>query len=128
MQLWGCYNCPIHRIPTFSTDLAGMLQMYVDALNSPEEIPEVGSAWDQVMKNTYQMAKAKAMEVYNSKMSALSFPMEDGELMRIHSEATKEAIECFQQLTWLDTDGDVYSYHLSQLSVSILYADNVDVC
>jgi len=95
--------------------------MYVDALNSPEGIPEVGSAWDQVMKNTYQMATARAIEMYKSEMSVLSFPMEEGDLkLRIHLEAAKKAIECFQQLTWLDTDGDVYSEHLSQLSVSTL--------
>ena len=92
--------------------------MYIHALNSPDGIPEVGSAWDQVMKNTYQMAKAKAKELYKSKMSVLSFPMEEGELKRFHSDATKVATECFQQLTQLDTDGDAYSKHLSQLSVS----------
>ena len=102
-----------------------MLQIYVDALNSPEGIPEVSSAWDQVMTNTYQIATAKAIEVYKSKMSDLTFPMEDGELKRIHQEATEKVFECFQQLTWLDADGDVYSYHLSQLSVSVLYAETL---
>ena len=52
------------------------------------------------------MAKAKAKELYKSKMSVLSFPMEEGELKRFHSDATKVATECFQQLTQLDTDGD----------------------
>ena len=102
-----------------------MLQIYVDALNSPEEIPEVSSAWDQVMKNTYQIATTKAIEVYKSKMSDLTFPMEDGDLKRIHQETTEKSVECFQQLTWLDTDGDVYSDHLSQLSVSVLYPETL---
>ena len=95
-----------------------MLQMYVDALNSPEGIPEVSSAWDQVMKNTYHIATTKATELYKSKMSVLTFPMEDGDLKRIHSEATEETTECFQKLTRLDSDGDAFEEHLSQLSVS----------
>ena len=102
-----------------------MLKIYVDALNSPEGIPEVSSTWDQVMKNTYQIATAKAIEVYKSKMSGLTFPMEDSEMKRIHQETTEKSIECFQQLTWLDTDGDVYSDHLSQLSVSVLYPETL---
>ena len=102
-----------------------MLQIYVDALNSPEGIPEVSSTWDQVMTNTYQIATTKAIEVYKSKMSDLTFPMEDGDLKRIHQEATEKSVECFQQLTWLDTDGGVYSDHLSQLSVSVLYPETL---
>ena len=95
-----------------------MLQIYVDALNSPEGIPEVASAWDQVMKNTYQIATTKATELYKSKMSLLTFPMEDAELKSIHSEAAREATECFHKLTRLDSDDGAFEEHLLQLSVS----------
>ena len=111
------YYC--NTISALPTELAGMLQMYVDALNSPEGIPEVGSTWDQVMKNTYQIATTKPTELYKSKMSVLTFPMEDDDLRRIHSEATKEAVECFQQLTRIDTDG-VFKEYLTHLQVRII--------
>ena len=111
------YYC--NTISALPTELAGMLQMYVDALNSPEGIPEVGSAWDQVMKNTYQIAKAKATELYKSTMSVLTFPMEDAELKSIHSEAAGKAVECFQQLTRLDTDG-TFRENLAHLQVRMI--------
>ena len=121
VQVWllVCFLYNYNAIP-LPTELAGMLRMYVDDLNSPAKIPDVSSAWDQALKNTYQIATAKAIELYKLKMSSFSFPMEEGDLKRHHLQATEKAIECFQQLTQLDTDG-AFSEHLTQLMVRIKY-------
>ena len=121
VQVWllVCFLYNYNAIP-LPTELAGMLQIYVDALNSPAGIPEVSSAWDQALKNTYQIATTKAIEPYKNEMSSFSFPMEEGDLKRHHSQATEKAIECFRQLTRLDTE-DSFKEHLPQFMVRIKY-------
>ena len=102
------------------TEFTGILQMYVNALNSPEGIPKVGSAWEQVMKNTYQTATNRAIEEYKSNMATLHFPIEDNNIQMHHRMSYERALKLFKQLTKLDSDDNVYQQHLEQLSVCIL--------
>ena len=122
---FGCITTVRSHTISLPAELAAMLETYVEALNSPKGIPEIGSAWEQALKNTYQIATAKAIELYKSKMSGLSFPMDEGVLKKFHSEAREQATEHFKQLTGLDTDGDAYNKHLSQLLVSTYYHKNL---
>ena len=46
-----------------------MLQQYVDALNSPSGVPEVGTAWDHVVQTTYMEVTEKALKAYDDKMA-----------------------------------------------------------
>ena len=103
-------------IPEFT----GILEMYVNALNSPEGIPKVGSAWEQVMKNTYQTATNRAIEEYKSNMATLRFPIEDNSVQKHHRMCYESAVKLFKQLTKLDSDDNVYQQHLEELSVCIL--------
>ena len=92
--------------------------MYVDALNSPNGIPKVGSAWDQVMANTYQKAIKAALEMYDSRMSNLVLPMEENELIVQHRSAFEESVQKFKVLTELDSDGNAFEKHYGQLKVN----------
>ena len=91
--------------------------MYVDALNSPTGIPKVGSAWDQVMANTYQTAIKAALEMYESRMSNLVLPMEENELIVQHRSAFEESVQKFEVLTELDSDGNTFEKHYGLLKV-----------
>ena len=93
--------------------------MYVDALNSPNGIPKVGSAWDQVMANTYQTAIKAALEMYDSRMSNLVLPMEEEQLKFQHRSAFEESIKKFETLTKLDSDGNAFEKYYGQLMVCL---------
>ena len=101
-------------------EFTGILQMYVNALNSPEGIPKVGSAWEQVMKNTYQTATNRAIEEYKSNMATLKFPIEDSIVQMRHRVSYENAVKLFKQLTKLDSDDNVYQQRLEELSVCII--------
>lgn len=92
--------------------------MYVDALNSPNGIPNVGSAWDQVMESTYATATSKALDLYKSKMTELVFPIEEDDLQMKHRVSLEESVQLFNQLTQLDSNGNAYEKHLGKLTVS----------
>ena len=94
--------------------------MYVNALNSPERIPKVGSAWEQVMKNTYQTATNRAIEEYKNNMDTLKFPIEDSIVQMHHRMYYESAVKLFKQLTKLDSDDNLYQQHLEELSVCII--------
>ena len=109
---------PTCIIICFAIEFTGILQMYVDALNSPNGIPKVGSAWDQVMANTYQTAIKAALEMYDSRMSNLVLPMEENELIVQHRSAFEESVQKFKVLTELDYDGNAFEKHYGQLKVN----------
>ena len=94
-----------------------MLKIYVDALNSEDGIPRIGSAWDQAMKNLYESATSRAKEMYKDVMSVLQFPIEEDEIQKHHKEAYEQSMELFKQLTELDGDKDAYQKNLEELAV-----------
>ena len=103
----------------YFVEFAGLLGIYVHDLNSPEGIPMVGSAWDQVMKNMYQTATERAIEKYDEVMNCLHFPIEEDDLLVHHIEAFEKSEELFKQLTKLDSDRDAFDKHLEKLTVCL---------
>lgn len=98
-------------------EFSGILQTYVDALNSPSGIPNVGTAWDMVMETTYTTAANKALDLYKSKMILPDQPLNEDEMLEKHFSALKESIGVFNELTHLDCDGDSHEKHLEKLTV-----------
>ena len=94
-----------------------MLKIYVDALNSEDGIPRIGTAWDQAMKNLYVSAIRRAKDMYQEAMSVLQFPIEESEIQKHHKEAYEQSMELFKQLTELDGDKDAYQKNLQELTV-----------
>ena len=97
-----------------------MLKIYVDALNSEDGIPRIGSAWDQAMKNLYESAIRRAKELYKKTMSVLQFPIEESEIQKRHQKAYEQSTELFKQLTELDGDRDAYQKNFDELAVCII--------
>ena len=97
-----------------------MLKIYVEALNSEDGIPRIGSAWDQAMKNLYEFATSRAKEMYKEVMSNLQFPIEESEIQKRHQEARERSTELFKLLTELDGDRDAYQKNFDELDVSII--------
>ena len=99
-----------------------MLHQYVDALNSPSGLPEVGTTWDQVVQTTYIEVTAKALKAYDDKMaeSESKMPMEFMLLLALHDEAKTIAIREFSAASLIDTETANYNSHLKKLRVSIL--------
>ena len=112
--------CDHFFIVVIIIEFTGILKLYVNALNSPEGIPNVRSVWEQVMKNTYQTATNRAIEEYKSNMATLKFPIEDSIIQMHHRMYYESAVKLFKQLTKLDSDDNVYQQHLEDLSVSII--------
>ena len=94
-----------------------MLKIYVDALNSEDGIPRIGTAWDQAMKNLYEFATSRAKEMYKKVMSTLQFPIEESEIHKKHKEAQEQSMKLFEQLTELDGDRDAYRKNYEELAV-----------
>ena len=97
-----------------------MLKIYVDALNSEDGIPRIGTAWNQAMKNLYESATSRAKEMYKKAMSTLQFPIEEGEIQKHHKEAYEQSMKLFEQLTELDGDRDTYQKKREELDVSTI--------
>ena len=93
--------------------------MYVDALNSEDGIPKIGTAWDQAMKNLYQTATRRAKEIYKKAMDTVQFPIEENDLEMYHEKAYDESVKLFNQLTKLDGDRDAYEKNLEKLTVRL---------
>lgn len=119
------------KIDSFSTELAKMVQLYIDALNSPGGVPVVGSTWQRVLEATYETAVEEAVKSYQSLMDATiaRAPMEESHLLEQHSQALTKSMEKFQQATSLDTESTLYESYLNKLMVStyvivLLYKNN----
>lgn len=97
-----------------------MLKHYVEALNSPGGVPEVGSTWERVLNSTYSTAVTNAVMVYKEKMQFLEsqLPLEVDGLMAAHSEAHSSALKQFKEDVQLDSEQSLYEEHITKLQVS----------
>ena len=103
----------------FSTELATMVELYIDALNS-DGVPVVGSTWQRVLEATYESAVGEAVKHYQSIMDGIMLraPMEEKELLEQHSQALAKSIERFKQATSLDAENTHYESYLNKLMVN----------
>ena len=80
-------------IPQWATlflDLAALVELYVQAINTPGVIPNVQSAWDTFVTDKCSEATHEAMNVYSAVMlSKLSnqLPCDSEEIRKCHETA-----------------------------------------
>ena len=100
-----------------------MVQLYIDALNSPGGIPVVGSTWERVLEATYETAVEEAVKTYQGIMDGTiaRAPMEEKELLEQHDRALAKSIEKFHLAASLDADKSLNEKYLNKLVVMILY-------
>ena len=98
-----------------------MVQLYVDALNSPGGIPVIGSTWKRVLEATYTDGVEQALKCYKKTMEKVlqQLPQETDELLGQHRKGVDESLKVFKQATSLDSesDSDLYTTFLDKLMV-----------
>ena len=96
-----------------------MVQLYVDALNSPGGIPVIGSTWQRVLEATYTHGLESAVKIYKEVMekAAKSLPIESEQLMGHHRKGVEEMMEKFKEAASLDSERAVYEAYLDKLMV-----------
>lgn len=99
-----------------------MVREYVEALNSPTGIPEVGSTWDRVVKTTYETGLSKALAHYQQSMQTLVLPVELNDLLGTHSNAYSTALDQFERDTQLDSDQSLHTQYFTSLQVCMSHA------
>ena len=98
-----------------------MVQLYVDALNSPGGIPVIGSTWQRVLEATYTDGMEGAIKIYSEVMerATQSLPMEDEKLLANHRKGVEESMKRFNQAASLDSESELYQTYLDKLMVII---------
>ena len=92
-----------------------MVQLYVDALNSPDGIPVIGSTWRCVLEATYTNGMENAAKIYSEIMTNIvHLPMEDEYLLKCHRKGVEEAMKRFNQAASLDSENELYQTYLNE--------------
>lgn len=100
-------------------ELAQLVELYVEALNTPGGVPAVGSTWQRVLETTYTSGLDKALSCYKAFMTknAHTLPMKNEKLLSHHSDAINESLQCFQEAASLDSESKLYQTYLDKLMV-----------
>lgn len=100
------------------TQLADMVQSYLDALNTKGFVPDWQSFWDVTVKIAYQRASETAFAIYESVMSELTphFPCDEDKIIIQHQEIMEHAIMQFRDETLMDPDVEQFQTHLKEFT------------
>ena len=102
-----------------------MVKLYVEALNSPNGIPEIGSTWQRVLEATYTNGVEEALKSYQAAMDAAitgKLPMENQDLLNIHNSAVKKSLKMLEHAASLDSESKLYQDYLEKLMVNGLFS------
>ncbi len=109
-------------------ELAHLVELYVEALNSPGGIPVIGSTWQRVLEATYTKGMEEALQIYREIMTTIiqKLPMENDQLLKRHRNAVTKAMEKFNKAVSLDSESELYQSFLEKLMVG-MYSRNAVV-
>ena len=89
---------------TFSLSALGTLvRLYIEAINDPDAIPNIETAWDTFVRAKCAEARKGAFQIYDKRMTQLMserLPCDNGEMQKNHETAQRESMEKFE----LETD------------------------
>lgn len=77
-----------------------MVTHYIEAINSPDAIPNVQSVWDTIVKDIFQKAKKSALTIYEALLKAqLSgcLPGDNDWIRRCHNSALEQSQKKFME-------------------------------
>ena len=78
--------------------LGELVELYIDAINDPNAIPNVTKAWDFYVKNKIADAKQDALRDYDQSMVQLTrLPCVEEELLEDHEFTEKQAAKKFME-------------------------------
>lgn len=87
---------------SFNGALAALVQLYTDAINDPDAIPNVETAWDTYVRTKCAEAKKGALKIYDQLMTQLMskrLPCENDEILKNHETAQRKSMEAFEAET-----------------------------
>ena len=109
----------IPRWPTLFPGLAALVELYVQAINTPVVIPNVQSAWNTFAADKCSEATYEAINVYSTLVhSKLSnqLPCDSKDIRQCHETAFDQAIGQFQAET-IEISSITTERYLNELAV-----------
>ena len=104
--------------------LAALLQLYVDAINTPGVIPNVQGAWDTYIGEKFREVKQTTLEMYDIFMSAQlqgHLPCDNNDIRLSHNDALIACEDIFTtEVAEISTD--MVEEHIRQVKVSMIFA------
>jgi len=101
--------------------LAALITLYVDAINTPDAIPNVQWAWDMFVETKCSEARKVSQIKYDELMTSLLFeklPCDNDELRKFHNTALEESEALFMaETTGISTNK--VERHMRELKVTL---------
>ena len=105
--------------------LAALVQLYVQAINTPGAIPNVQGAWDTFVETTCLEAKQDALRMYDVLLESHfsdKLPCDNNEIRLNHNAALQECeVQFMAEVSGISTD--TVEMHITDLKVSTILAD-----
>ena len=79
-----------------------MVELYTEAINDPNSIPNVETAWETYVKRKCSEAKKGALKIYDQHMTQLMYgrlPCDNGKILKNHEDAQRKSMEAFEKET-----------------------------
>ena len=83
----------------YLTALATLVEVYVDALNTPGAVPNIGNAWDVFVRSKCSRATMNALQTYKEKIEAQlknALPCQSDQVREAHRLAFAACLEAFK--------------------------------
>ena len=101
--------------------LARLVQLYTDAINDPDTIPNVEEAWYTFVRTKCSEAKEGALKIYDSVMSVEmrgALPCDDNVILKSHEKAHNQSLDAFEADT-TDLLSSTINNELKELTVCV---------
>ena len=89
--------------PVITTALASLVNIYVEALNTPGMVPSVQSAWETFIHKKCTEAKCAAVQVYDkatsTQLDKCQLPCDSDDIRKMQKNAVEESMAVFQAET-----------------------------
>ncbi len=92
----------MRRHSNLSAALGALVQLYTEAINDPDAIPNVESAWETYVRTKCTEAEEEALKIYDQVMARLMskrLPCENEEILKNHEIAQRKSMETFERET-----------------------------
>ena len=96
-------SCHLRAIITLSSGLAALIRHYVDAINTPDMIPSVQTAWENFVMSKCSEARQASLGLYKEMMEAeLSgkLPCDNDVIREKHEMALQKGLALFEEETF----------------------------
>ena len=79
-----------------------MTKLYIEAINDPNNVPNVQTAWETFVQGKRGEAKRKALVAYDNKMKEelRELPCSDEKMQASHESASRNMIAVFNEETY----------------------------